>query len=69
MRAQRQLDTLSPGEVSDLAESLVRHLSTELEQLGVAGAGQVEKWELAERIRAAVYEHHREVRARAAGPF
>lgn len=60
----RQFTDLSPGESSDLAESLIRSLESELVRLGVAGAFQADRWELAERIRSVIREHHRAARKR-----
>lgn len=55
----RQFTDLTAGEVSDLGGTLVHHLAVELQRVGVAGSNQADQWELAEKIRGTIHDHHR----------
>jgi hypothetical protein len=54
----RQYHQLSDGEVSDLGDSLVRALVTELVRMDVAGAADAAGWTLAEHIRDSIRRSH-----------
>lgn len=57
---------LSEAAVDDIVVVVIAALVIELRNAGVAGAGRAVDWDLAERVRQAIRDHHRQSRQRCA---
>ncbi|MEQ9002336.1 MAG: hypothetical protein RIE74_02105 [Pseudomonadales bacterium] len=61
---KRQWHQITDAEIADLADHVVHAFAAQLRGLNVAGGDLAPTWEVAERIRTAILDHHAATRRR-----